>query len=345
MVTYPAMAGSPRDPGLRVDVTTPGWVTAILVNRNSARWVDVVLPTLFGQSHPHLDVIVVDNDSSDGSVAAIRSRYPKVQILELKENAGFSRALNTGIRQAQGEYILSLNFDVVLEPDFITALVQGLAMRPDAGWAAGSMRKLTESGPSEAIDCNGHYLLRSRYCYGYDPEQPQPSHYERPADVFGASGCAALYRRSMLEALAIDGEIFDEDLFAYFEDIDVDWRAGRQGYRCIYVPEARGAHRRGGSGDGLSAQIVSLLLSNRFLVMLKNDEPDDVRRDLIPIVRRTLADIRKYGRSAPRAVLTAAGRVARLAPRMLAKRRHIRRTQPRGVSPVKEFRLPTAFLG
>lgn len=324
---------------------TPGWVTAILVNRNGERWVDVVFPTLLAQGYPNLDVIVVDNDSSDGSVAAIRSGYPRTQIIELKENAGFSRALNTGIRQAKGEYILSLNFDVMLEPDFVATLVQGLVVRPDAGWGAGRMRKLTESGPSEAIDCNGHYLLRSRYCYGYDPEHHEQSYYDRPADVFGASGCAALYRRSMLEDLAIDGEIFDEDLFAYFEDIDVDWRAGRKGYRCIYVPEARGAHRRGGSGDGISPMIVSLLLSNRFLVMLKNDELDDVRRDLTPIVRRTLADIRNYGRVAPRAVLAAAGRVARLAPRMLAKRRHIRRTQPHGVSPAREFLLPTAFLG
>jgi GT2 family glycosyltransferase len=149
----------------------------------------------------------------------------------------------------------------------------------------------------------------------------------------------------MLESVARDGEIFDEDLFAYFEDMDLDWRAQRLGYRCLFVPSARGAHIREGTGLTARPEVAALLLANRFLVMMKNDDLRDVVADLWPIVLRTGVDLVLHARKHPRSIAIALGRLARLAPRMLAKRRTLRRVGATVSSPVRRFRLPTRFLG
>lgn len=322
-----------------------GLVSIILVNKDCDSLIDLVFPTIARQTYPALEIVVVDNGSSDGSVTRLRREYSHVKVIELGRNAGFSHALNIGIRDSSGEYVLSLNFDVTLEPDFVEALVRTLDQRPDVGWAAGAMRKLTDSGVQDSIDCNGHYLLASRYCYGYDPDHPQVSYYDAAREVFGASACAAMYRRSMLETIAVNGEVFDEDLFAYFEDIDVDWRAQHRGFRCVFTPDAKGAHMRGGTGLSQRPEVAALLLANRFLVMLKNDELSDVLADLSPIAKRTAVDLALHARRHPRSIVLALGRVVRLAPRMWRKRRSVRSHALSGPSPVARFRLATRFLG
>ena len=320
-------------------------VSVVLVNRNCGGLVDLVFAAIASQSYPNLEVVVVDNGSTDDSVARIRGRYPAARIVAMGRNAGFSGALNAGIRESTGEYVLSLNFDVTLEPDFIARLVAAMEQRPDVGWAAGSLRKLTDQGVVDAIDCNGHYLLPSRYCYGFDPNRPDPASYDTPREVFGASACAALYRRRMLEAVALDGEIFDEDLFAYFEDVDLDWRSQQLGFKCLYVPDARGAHMRGGTGLIKRSDVAALPLANRFLVMMKNDEVRDVLRDLLPIVLRTMIDVAIHLRDRAGAIPRAIARVVRLTPTMLRKRRRLRLARLPDVSPVRTFRLETRFLG
>jgi len=326
-------------------VTPVPRVGVVLVDLDCARWVDVVLPTVFAQTHPDLDVVVVDNGSTDGSAEAIERGYPRARVLRLGRNTGFSHALNAGIRATRGAYVLSVNFDVVLEPEFAQALVDALERHPRAGWAAGALRKLTDAGVVESIDCFGHWWLPSRYAYGYDPAHPEPAHYAEERPVFGASAAAALYRRAMLEDVAPDGEVFDEDLFAYFEDVDLDWRAQQRGWSCVFTPRARGAHARGGTGLHRRPEVAALLLANRFLVMLKNDEWGDVVRDLGPIARRSLVDGALHLRRQPWALALAAARVVRLAPRMLAKRRAVKARRRVSREQVASLRLRTRFLG
>jgi GT2 family glycosyltransferase len=207
------------------------------------------------------------------------------------------------------------------------------------------MRRLTRDGVVDAIDCFGHWMLPSRYCYGYDPARPGPAQYPDECLVFGASACAALYRRRMLDDVAADGEIFDEDLFAYLEDVDLDWRAQQRGWQSVFTPAARGAHMRGGTGLWRRPRVAALLMANRALVMLKNDEPRDVLRDLPAIVARSLVDLAREARRRPLAVPLAAARVVRLAPRMLAKRRAIRRARRVAPGWFPALRVSTRFLG
>src|SRR5262249_42228288 len=233
-------------------------------------------------------------------------------------------ALNAGIRATSSELVLSLNFDLVLEPDFVGALVDVLDRHPEAGWAAGALRQLRPEGVTDTIDCFGHWMLPSRYVYGCEPGRWLPSEYPDECLVFGASACGALYRRRMLEEVALDGEIFDEDLFAYFEDVDLDWRAQQLGWRCVFTPAARGAHIRDGAGLSRRPEGAAPALPNRFLVMWKNDQPREVVRYMAPIIPRTARDVVRSLYAQPRALPLALARLVRLAPRMLAKRQRLR---------------------
>jgi GT2 family glycosyltransferase len=320
-------------------------VSAVLVNLDCGRLVDLVFPSLASQTWKNLEVVVVDNGSRDGSLERIARGYPDTRVLRLGRNTGFSHALNTGIAATTGEYVLSLNFDVVLEPDFVAALVDVLERRPEAGWAAGALRQLRADGVVDAIDCFGHWMLPSRYVYGCAPGRWRPEEYRGECLVFGASACAALYRRRMLEDLAVDGEIFDEDLFAYFEDVDLDWRAQQRGWRCVFTPVARGAHMRGGSGLGQRPEVAALPLANRFLVMLKNDEPREVLRHLGSIARRTARDVAWHVVHRPRALPIAVRRLVRLTPRMLAKRQRLGPARRASRPYVASLTVSTRFLG
>lgn len=302
-------------------------VSVILLNYNSMRFIDPLFDSLRSQSYSPVEVLLFDNGSSDGSVEHIRRRDGETAIHEMGRNTGFSLPNNEGIRKAKGDYILTLNMDVVIEHDFIEQMVNAIETDRRVGWVAGKMLKLTPDGArSPEIDCLGHHMARFRYATETDYSVLfRWEDYARPRPVFGASACAALYRRSMLEDVALDGEFFDEDFFAFWEDVDLDWRAQQRGWTCLFTPKAVGYHLRGGSGLSARPEIAACLLSNRFLTMIKNDDLAHIAQDLWPIVRRTMRDVAVCLLDNPRALPLAVLRVIRLLPRMVRKRNAIRR--------------------
>jgi len=302
-------------------------VSVILLNYNAMRYIDPLLGSLQRQTYEPIEFLLFDNGSVDGSVGHVRRRYPEIAIYEMGRNTGFSLPNNEGIRKARGEYILTLNMDVVIEHDFVAEMVNAIETDPRVGWVAGKMLKLTPRGErSSEIDCLGHHMARFRYATETDYSVPfRWEDYASPRPVFGASACAALYRRAMLEDVAPDGEFFDEDFFAFFEDVDLDWRAQQRGWVCLFTPRAVGYHVRGGSGLARRPEIAACLLSNRFLTMVKNDDLLHVAQDIRPIARRVLRDVAVTLLDNPRALPLALVRVMRLLPRMLRKRTAIRR--------------------
>lgn len=139
--------------------------------------------------------------------------------------------------------------DILLEKDFIAELVKGIDSSLEVGWVAGRFQQLKGLQKTEEIDCFGHYLCRDRYAKEVDYSRPfRWDDYSKRQYVFGACAGAALYRREMLEDIKLGDEYFDEDFFAYFEDVDFDWRAQLAGWKCLYVPPAVAYHERGGSG-------------------------------------------------------------------------------------------------
>jgi GT2 family glycosyltransferase len=303
-----------------------GLVSVIIVNLDGMQFIESLFRSLFQQTYLNLEVLFFDNGSTDASVEYVRRNFPMVRVFELRENAGFSRPNNMGIRMSRGQYILALNLDVELEKDFVDELVKGIESDSRIGWVAGKMLRLTSSGRSEEIDCLGHHLDRDRYAKETDHSQPfRWEDYSQCRNVFGASASAALYRRGMLEDIAINNEYFDEDFVAYWEDVDLDWRAQLMGWKCLYVPTAVGYHIRGGSGLHKRPQVAAHYLANRFLLVAKNDELWHLFEDAAPFITRSASDLYLYLNSSPSAIPLAVGIFFRNLPRALMKRRTIQR--------------------
>jgi GT2 family glycosyltransferase len=269
------MRGRPRaTAAARSDVR----VTAIVVMWNSERYVQGCLVALLAQEHP-LDLIVVDNASHDASIAiatAIAARHPgRMRVIRSAVNSGFSGGVNLGIDAApSADAVLLCNPDVRLEPDHVALLVAALEADAGIGSVQGTLWRPSRSGLPDVIDSTGHRAFRTRLFDNRDEGRTVPS---AGGEVFGVTGAAALHRRAMLDDIAIprpDGtlEWLDETLFAYYDDVDVDWRARLRGWRAVHVPTAAGRHVRSGAAAGRSEFVEELNAANRLLLIAKLDD-------------------------------------------------------------------------
>jgi len=257
-------------------------VSAIIVNWNHQPFLHACLESIISQVYKPLNIVIVDNASVDGSLEWIHTNYPEVPIISFKENRGFSAAFNEGVRATDSAFVLSLNPDVVLQPDCLAQMVRVMTEQERVGIVA---PKLLRADKPQILDSTGLFINRSRCPYDRGQGEIDRGQYDGNMEVFGACGAVALYRRAMLDDLAFGNEYFDEDFFAYYEDADLAWRAQLCGWRAVYEPRAVGSHVRGW-GDSLRKQRVRdpqgprLAFRNRYLMSLKNDRLSNFLVDL-----------------------------------------------------------------
>jgi len=237
-------------------------VTIVIPNRNTRRWLPGCLDGLKSQTFQDFRVVLVDNGSTDDSVAFVTATYPEVEIFHATQRRGFAPTVNQGIREAHSEYIVLLNVDTVPYPEWLAELVSAMDQSaPDIGCVASQMLRLQD--PSR-IDNAGDIFS----WYGSNHKRGAgelAAHYKEPQEVFSVCAGAALYRRSFLEEA---GEL-DERFESYLEDIDLGLRGRLLGYRYLYVPTARILHQSHGSGLARS-RYVTLMTRNRLAVLVKN---------------------------------------------------------------------------
>lgn len=257
-------------------------VSVVIVNWNNGDYLSNCLHALQNQEYASLEIFVVDNASTDGSVEWVRQNYPAVNLIAFDHNRGFAYAFNEAVRVSHGSLILSLNPDVTVQPGFISAIITAFNSEDNIGMAA---PKLLQALDPSRLDSTGLFVDRSRRTVDRGQGEVDSGQFDAHKDVFGACGAAALYKRSMLEELQLDSQYYDEDFFAYYEDADLAWRAQLMGWRCAYVPTAIGLHIRG-YGDTLRKRRKKndygprLALRNRYLMILKNDEFTSFLHDL-----------------------------------------------------------------
>jgi GT2 family glycosyltransferase len=252
-----------------------------LVTWNSAACLTATLEALAQQSYPDFEIVVVDNASNDDSVNRARSYLPNAQLILNHENRGFCGGHNQAIRASHGIYYMALNPDVVMNPNYISALVDALESRPECGSAAGKL--LQAPG---IIDSTGLVINRRRQQYLRGHGELDLDQYDQPNEIFGVDGAAPLYRMAMLQAASWQGEVFDESFFAYKEDVDLAWRARLLGWSSCYVPNAIAIHPRtfrpgqdGGGRRDLSRLARLHSIKNRYLLLIKNESSAGWRRD------------------------------------------------------------------
>ncbi|MEK7408993.1 MAG: glycosyltransferase family 2 protein [Acidobacteriota bacterium] len=269
-------------------------VSVTIVTYNSGQFIGRCLESVLAQKYPRVEVIVVDNASTDGTRGVLAGFGDRCRILYNDHNAGFAAAQNQAIRIARGDWVLTLNPDVLLLPNFIQALVQTSRFDPRVGTVCGkllTMRPSFDFPELPLVDSTGIYFNPMLRHLDRGSQEVENGHYLKVEYVFGATAAAALYRREMIEDVSLDGEFFDADFFVYREDADVAWRAQLFGWRCLYTPHARGYHVRKvrpGNRRALPPVINMHSVKNRFLMRIKNMTGDLYLRNLFSI---TLRDI------------------------------------------------------
>lgn len=303
-------------------------VSVTIVTYNSGRFIKRCLESVLAQKYPHKEIIVVDNNSTDGTLDILEQFEDRCRIIYNTENVGFAAAQNQAIAQAKGDWVLTLNPDVLLLPGFIQALVDAGNIEPRIGSVCGKLLAIKSSfdlPDKPLVDSTGIYFTPMLRHLDRGSQEIDNGHYLVNEYVFGATAAAALYRREMIDDISVDGEFFDPDFFVYREDADVAWRAQLLGWRCIYTPHARGYHVRNvlpGNRRALPAVINMHSVKNRFLMRLKNMTGDLYRRNWLSI---TFRDAVVIGCCLVRehTSLNALWYVARNWRRVLAKRREI----------------------
>ena len=239
-------------------------ITIIIPNLNGKRFLGICLDSIMEQTLQDFFVIVVDNGSVDGSTEFVKNHYPNIQLIEFKENRGFSAAVNEGIKKTDSKYICLLNNDVELDPHFLKEMVTVLEQKNEADYCAAKMLNYYHR---DILDGAGEGVFRAGAGYRLGTLEYDAGIYDNQREVFGACAGAAVYRRSFFEKVGY----FDEDFFAYLEDVDINFRANLFGLRCLYVPTAKVFHIGSGTtGSTFNSFIVRLTTKNILNVVVKN---------------------------------------------------------------------------
>jgi GT2 family glycosyltransferase len=238
--------------------------SVVVVNYNGLRYLDTCLEALFAQAlEGGFEVIVVDNASSDGSVAHLREHWPTVRLVEPGANLGFAGGNNRGIEAARGRHVVLINNDTRARPGYLAALVVAAEAEERIGAVT---PKLVFMDRPEVIQNAGVLLISDGSGGDRGAGEPDRGQYDSREAVFGFCGCGALLSRRMLA----DVGSFDQDFFMYYEDTDLSWRMRLRGWEVLYEPAAVVDHVHAGTSVEWSPMFTFHVDRNRLFMILKN---------------------------------------------------------------------------
>ncbi|MGH9629608.1 MAG: glycosyltransferase family 2 protein [Bryobacteraceae bacterium] len=268
------------------------FVSVTIVTYNSGLFIKRCLESVLEQKYEKKRIIVVDNKSTDGTIDILEQFEDRCTVVYNDENAGFAAAQNQAICLSSGEWVLTLNPDVLLMPNFIQSLLDAARVDSTIGTVCGkllSIKSTFDLPDQPLVDSTGIYFTPMLRHLDRGSQTVDEGQYLKHEYVFGATAAAALYRRTMIDDISVDGNFFDPDFFVYREDADVAWRAQLLGWQCVYTPDATGYHVRNvlpGNRRALPPSINMHSVKNRFLMRIKNVSGDLYRRNWASITFR-----------------------------------------------------------
>jgi GT2 family glycosyltransferase len=297
-------------------------IAVVVVNWNGAHLLRTCLGSLRRQTFTDFETILVDNGSSDESLALVAREFPEVRVLALDANLGLAGGTNAGIAITDAPIIATLNNDTEADPNWLAELHAALARHPEAGSAAS---KLLLFDRRDVIHSAGDFYRLDGIPGNRGVWQHDGGAFAEPELIFGACAGAAAYRRTMLD----DVGGFEDNFFMYCEDVDLAFRSQLMGYRCVFVPSAVVYHMLSATGGG---PIASYYCGRNFLRVIARDMPGPLLRRVWP--RIVLAQLKIAAESfrhlrepAARAKLRGQLDGLRELPRVLGERRQIQRTR------------------
>jgi len=273
-------------------------VSINILTYNAQDLIELCLESVLKQNYANIEILIIDNASSDNTLRQItkhrkqNAKFP-MRVIENKKNLGFTAGHNQGIRKSNGEYVLCLNQDIILDKNFVKNAVKTMELDKKIGAIQGKLYKITrdmweiESPMSKqgVLDSTGLLIFKNRRIVSRGQGEKDEDQYKR-GEVFGVDGAAPLYRRKALEDIKINNEYFDEDFFMYKEDIDLAWRMRLYRWKSIYEPGAIGYHLRS-AGEGAVKKYLKVAkarkkisdfakfysFKNQRLMQIKNELP------------------------------------------------------------------------
>lgn len=227
-------------------------VSVIIPNWNGRKLLPACLDSILAQTFKNFEVILVDNGSTDDSVAFVKKNYLQVRIVALPKNLGFAAAVNRGVAKSFAPFIALLNNDARAAPNWLSKLYQAVLAHPEVFAVA---PKILQAKNPQLIDNAGDKINIVGQAFPVGRSE-KVEKFNKPGYIFGASGAASLFRKSVLKKL--DG--FDEDFFFYFEDVDFSLRAQIAGFKCWYEPKALVYHY----GEKTAAKLGDFIEYQRF---------------------------------------------------------------------------------
>jgi GT2 family glycosyltransferase len=237
-------------------------ISIVILNWNGKDSLSSCIQSAKEQTYPNIEVILVDNASTDGSAEYIKNLFPDLLLIANQENLGYGGGNNRGIQEARGKYIFILNNDTEIEKECVEELWRCMESNPEIGVTT---PKILLYDRRNRISAAGLTIYPDGLSIGRGRLEPQEK-YNRMEEVFFGSGCASLLRKEMLEQIGL----FDEDFFAYAEDTDLGWRARLAGWKAFYVPEAVVYHHHSKTFGTYSPRKAFLVERNRIWVAWKN---------------------------------------------------------------------------
>ncbi len=271
-------------------------VSIIIVTFYGEKFIEKLLDSIDKQTYQDFEVIIIDNNSKDKTLEIIKDKTKELsfslKLLVLNKNYGYTVAVNKGIREASGEFILVLNQDVYLSDNFLENALKGF-FNKKIGFVSGKILRFD----GKTIDSTGQFLSLSLYPVERDYNKMDSEYIKREKRIFSVCGAVAFYKKEMLEKIKIDDEYFDEDFFMFFDDIDLGWRANILGWKGVYVDNAVAYHYRSGSlaqkgkiflTFKRSSFIQYHIIKNRYLTLIKNARISQVILHLPFIITRDI---------------------------------------------------------
>jgi GT2 family glycosyltransferase len=337
--TRPARSAAGPGARPRFSILIPTHQDAHLLRRS--------LPTFLAAEPGEVEIVILNNDPPQEVAAAIGSHATdgRVRIVEMGFEAGFARAINRGIRESSGEFVMFCNADLFPTPQYLADLLAFFERTPGAGAAIGKVLRyeLDADRPTDLIDTAGLVLNRQRRFMPRGEGERDTGQFDEEMEMFGIDGAAMVVRRRALESIRFGNEYLDENFFAHKEDHDISWRLRLAGWECWYVPGALAYHARTTRGLGSTGYLSALrtfhrneseksrfvqvnAMKNQWLMLLKNEDLSNFARDFPYILGREAMVVAHRLIFAPRS-LVAVPMTVRILPETLRKRRVAKRSQ------------------
>lgn len=256
-------------------------VSVIIVTWNAKELLQRCLPSVVATEYANLEIVVADNHSTDGSAAWIRSAFgDRVRVVRHPENWAFCRGNNAAVPHTSGKYVVLLNNDVEVPPEWLDPLVELMESEPQVAAAQPKLLQYDERARFEYAGGSGGFIDRYGYPFTrgrlFETMERDEGQYDDSREIFWASGAALMLRRSSFEEVGL----LDETFVLHMEEIDLCWRLARRGYRIKVVPDSQVYHIGGSSLPRGTPDKTYYNFRNSLLMLYKNLPPQTWRRTL-----------------------------------------------------------------